>query len=162
MDLKSDMCNETIESLLKDGFYHILPSFFKMLAVLCERGTDFRLIFRTFGSDTANVVTEFNTFCNGEHPLFTKYFRWVFSIELSMINNNYYFKGTHTTPNWNWNCRNLVLVLFARGHCHRMFILLMWLAIRCLFHFTFNFIFSYFCVFIDFFNSDGASSFRVL
>eukprot|EP00597_Dinobryon_sp_UTEXLB2267_P004380 CAMPEP_0170075336 /NCGR_PEP_ID=MMETSP0019_2-20121128/12491_1 /TAXON_ID=98059 /ORGANISM="Dinobryon sp., Strain UTEXLB2267" /LENGTH=297 /DNA_ID=CAMNT_0010286239 /DNA_START=140 /DNA_END=1030 /DNA_ORIENTATION=- len=74
-DLQSDTLKGTIYDLLKDGNYHILPSFFKMLATLCERGTDFRLLLRTFGSDTANVVAEFNAFCQGIHPLFNKFYR---------------------------------------------------------------------------------------
>ena len=56
--------------LLSNGTYHILPSFFKFLIELCARKIDFRILFRTFGADSANVVSEFNTFCEGKHPLF--------------------------------------------------------------------------------------------
>lgn len=60
----------SLDSLLAGGVYHILPSFFKMMTVLCQRGMDFRILFRTFGADSANVVSEFNAFCQGQHPLF--------------------------------------------------------------------------------------------
>ena len=45
----------SLGDLLSGGVYHILPSFFKMMIVLCERGVDFRILFRTFGADSANV-----------------------------------------------------------------------------------------------------------
>lgn len=50
--------------------YHILPSFFRLLLTLQEKSIDYRIIFRTFGTDTNNVVEEYNLFCRGEHPRF--------------------------------------------------------------------------------------------
>ena len=60
----------SLDGLLAGGVYHILPSFFKMMTVLCQRGVDFRILFRTFGADSANVIAEFNAFCQGWHPLY--------------------------------------------------------------------------------------------
>lgn len=31
---------------------------------------EFAIVFRTFGKDLENVIYEFNSFCNGEHPCF--------------------------------------------------------------------------------------------
>jgi hypothetical protein len=53
-----------------DGFYLIMPAFFRFLSVLAERDLDFRLVFRTFGHDIDSVVSEYNMFCSNTHPLF--------------------------------------------------------------------------------------------
>lgn len=53
-----------------DGFYLIMPAFFRFLSVLAERELDFRLVFRTFGNDIDSVVSEYNLFCDNSHPLF--------------------------------------------------------------------------------------------
>lgn len=34
------------------------------------QGQDFKLVFRTFGSDITDVVKEMNLFATGQHPLF--------------------------------------------------------------------------------------------
>lgn len=57
---------ETSESESK--FYQIIPAFFKMIAFLNESECDFRIVFRTFGDDILNIISEYNSFCNGEHP----------------------------------------------------------------------------------------------
>lgn len=60
-----------LPSFLADGYYHILPSFFFLINQLVRSKVDFRIIFRTFGVDLANVVEEFNSFCEDRHPFFS-------------------------------------------------------------------------------------------
>mmetsp|Transcript_9336 Transcript_9336/g.15378 ORF Transcript_9336/g.15378 Transcript_9336/m.15378 type:complete len:380 (-) Transcript_9336:5-1144(-) len=52
------------------GYYHILPSWFRMVDYLVEQRIKFKILFRTFGVDIANVCEEFNTFCEGRHPAY--------------------------------------------------------------------------------------------
>jgi hypothetical protein len=54
--------------MFSDGFYHILPSFFRFVDYLVSNRYDFRIVFRSFGVDTGNVVREFNMYCEGNHP----------------------------------------------------------------------------------------------
>jgi hypothetical protein len=56
--------------MLSSGVYHIIPAFFNMVIELDRREWDFRIIFRTFGVDIANIAKEFNMFCEGKHPLY--------------------------------------------------------------------------------------------
>lgn len=65
--------NEDIKNrFYKDGYYHILPSFFHLINYLIEQQDilDFRIIFRTFGIDIIEIAQEFNMFCEGKHPFF--------------------------------------------------------------------------------------------
>lgn len=55
---------------LKDGYYHIIPSFFRLVEYLAEMNTEFNILFRTFGVDIENVCSEFNLFCTGGHPAY--------------------------------------------------------------------------------------------
>jgi len=47
---------------------HIVPSFFQLLLFLQEEDLDFTIVFRTFGSDMADVAAELNLFATGQHP----------------------------------------------------------------------------------------------
>lgn len=60
----------SLAPILDSGYYHILPSFFKLLSYLHQKKCDFRIIFRTFGTDIERVAEELNTYCEGNHPLF--------------------------------------------------------------------------------------------
>ena len=53
-----------------EGKYHLIPSFFRTLMYLKKQKREFAVVFRTFGSDSENVIHEFNKFCSGEHPCF--------------------------------------------------------------------------------------------
>lgn len=55
---------------LSSGCYHIIPSFFRLVEYLAEQNLKFNILFRTFGSDIANVCDEFNLFCSGGHPAY--------------------------------------------------------------------------------------------
>ena len=59
-----------IKTILQSGYYHIIPSFFKLISYFHENNMNFRLIFRTFGTDIEKVKDEFNLYCQGKHPLF--------------------------------------------------------------------------------------------
>lgn len=54
--------------LFQSGTYYLLPSFLHCLRTLIEQGTDFQLIFRTYGTDIAEVAEEMNLFATGKHP----------------------------------------------------------------------------------------------
>jgi hypothetical protein len=41
-----------------------------LLIFLKKSKKEFAIVFRTFGQDLENVIYEFNSFCNGEHPCF--------------------------------------------------------------------------------------------
>ena len=72
---KSDT-HSAVATLLQGGYYHLLPSFFKLVESLNEKKQkgllDFRILFRTYGHDISNVVAEHNLYCSGEHPLFSR------------------------------------------------------------------------------------------
>lgn len=55
---------------LSSGYYHIIPSFFRLVEYLAEMDIEFNILFRTFGVDIENVCSEFNLFCTGRHPAF--------------------------------------------------------------------------------------------
>ena len=59
-----------MKEVFSNGFYHIVPSFFKTLIYLKKMKRDFAVVFRTFGSDLDNLIWEYNKFCTGEHPCF--------------------------------------------------------------------------------------------
>lgn len=64
-------CGSTAElPVLASGYYHLIPSFFRVIEYLAEQNIEFDLLFRTFGYDIDNVCEEFNMFCTGQHPLF--------------------------------------------------------------------------------------------
>lgn len=49
----------------------LLPSFFFLLLELKRAGRSFTVVFRTFGTDIdSDFEREFNSFCEGQHPLF--------------------------------------------------------------------------------------------
>lgn len=69
-DINKKESTTIIENIIQSGYYHIIPSFFKLISYFHENDIDFRIIFRTFGSDIDKVKEEFNIYCEGNHPLF--------------------------------------------------------------------------------------------
>lgn len=57
-------------ALFGEGYYHLIPSFFRTLMYLKKNKREFSLVFRTFGNDKEHFTYEFNRFCSGEHPAF--------------------------------------------------------------------------------------------
>ena len=56
--------------VLASGYYHIIPSFFRLIEYLADNNIEFNILFRTFGIDIENVCEEFNIFCSGKHPAY--------------------------------------------------------------------------------------------
>lgn len=56
--------------ILDSGYYHLLPSFLKLISYLHQKKCDFQIILRTFGIDIQRVAEELNMYCEGKHPLF--------------------------------------------------------------------------------------------
>jgi len=54
--------NETIDykTLLMNGRYHLIPSFFSLIRSLKKSKREFAVVFRTFGADIKGVIAEFN------------------------------------------------------------------------------------------------------
>ena len=52
------------------GCHQLLPSFLHLIRALKTEGRSFSLSFRTFGGDSAGVIKEYNSLCEGRHPLF--------------------------------------------------------------------------------------------
>jgi hypothetical protein len=52
----------TFKEAFRNGKYKIIPSFFKLISKLQETQRDFTIIFRSFGSDLTNAITEFNSY----------------------------------------------------------------------------------------------------
>mmetsp|Transcript_22083 Transcript_22083/g.42145 ORF Transcript_22083/g.42145 Transcript_22083/m.42145 type:complete len:331 (+) Transcript_22083:375-1367(+) len=48
----------------------IIPAFFQLLIKLKAERRSFSVIFRTFGKEMEEVVLEFNSFCEGRHPMY--------------------------------------------------------------------------------------------
>eukprot|EP01063_Lacrimia_lanifica_P037970 TRINITY_DN7960_c0_g1_i1.p1 TRINITY_DN7960_c0_g1~~TRINITY_DN7960_c0_g1_i1.p1 ORF type:complete len:348 (+),score=99.99 TRINITY_DN7960_c0_g1_i1:69-1112(+) len=48
--------------------HYLLPAFFHTVAALTERGADFAVVIRTFGTDCPEVVEAINEFAAGRHP----------------------------------------------------------------------------------------------
>jgi hypothetical protein len=64
--------NENNLSFLSNGFYQIVPSFFKLLVELEQKKVEYSIVFRTFGEDTPKIAEELNLFCEGKHPICSK------------------------------------------------------------------------------------------
>ena len=53
---------------LRDGKRFLLPSYFRLLETLIDRGGPFLIVLRTFGNDLEAVVAEHNAWAMGTHP----------------------------------------------------------------------------------------------
>lgn len=47
-------------NFLKNGKYYLVPSFFKLIEKLKKAKREFVIVFRSFGSDIKNAISEFN------------------------------------------------------------------------------------------------------
>lgn len=59
-----------LSELFSEGKAFILPVFFKTVLALKKAKKEFAIVFRSFDSNLADVVYEFNKFCNCEHPCY--------------------------------------------------------------------------------------------
>ena len=60
----------SFKKLYEKGYYFIFLSLFITMIRLTRDERDFAIVFRSFGTDTDDVLVEFNEFCKGNHPLF--------------------------------------------------------------------------------------------
>ena len=73
--------NEKFKQLYENNYRFIFPSFFNLMIELQKQERSFIIIFRTFGKDYSDLSLEFNSFCEGKHPLY----------------KDIYFDGTHNS-----------------------------------------------------------------
>lgn len=81
------------KELYKNGYIFIFPSLFRLMIELQNANRVFTIIFRSFGHDFDKVIKEYNSFCEGDHP--------IFSGELG--NEKYpkkFFNGTHNSKDY--------------------------------------------------------------
>lgn len=86
------------DSIYKEGYYFTFLSLFRTMIELQKQKRDFSILFRTFGNDSFSILSEFNAFCEGKHPLF------------SGENPDYpkhYFDGTHGSLDYRINTQNI-------------------------------------------------------
>ena len=79
------------KELYLNGYIFIFYSLFRLMIELQNKNRIYTLIFRTFGTDFDDAIKEFNSFCEGEHPIF------------SGENEKYpkiYFNGTHNSKDY--------------------------------------------------------------
>ena len=58
------------KNFYENNFKFIFPSLFHLMIELKKQGRIFTIIFRTFGKDFSDLSFEFNSFCEGKHPLY--------------------------------------------------------------------------------------------
>ena len=58
------------KDLYQNDYIYIFPSVFRTMIELQSQNRIFTIIFRTFGFDFDEVINEFNSFCEGNHPLY--------------------------------------------------------------------------------------------
>lgn len=66
-----DLNKDPLKEIFRDGKYHILPSFFKMMINLKKLKREFAVVFRSYDAEMQNLIYEFNKFCEGNHPCFS-------------------------------------------------------------------------------------------
>jgi len=63
---------EAQASGLKGSTFVMLPAFFHLVSALQDQGRKFAIVFRSFGDDHEKIKTEWNSFCELRHPVFSK------------------------------------------------------------------------------------------
>ncbi|XP_001627047.3 uncharacterized protein LOC5506319 [Nematostella vectensis] len=96
-------------------YYRIVPSFFKLITNLIEKGQEFSIILRTFGGDGETALQAVKLFIDGLHPVFG--FPEGKSLDVSFT--PYQITGceeglsVRTSDNKKLNCPEKVYVLFS-------------------------------------------------
>ena len=91
------------KDLFYNSYIYIFHSFFRLMIELQKNNRIFSIIFRTFGLDFDNVIKEFNSFCEGGHPIFNgeggdeKYAK-------------YYFDGTNGSKDYRIKDNNIGVI----------------------------------------------------
>jgi hypothetical protein len=53
------------------GYIFVVHSLFRLMIELQNKNRIYTLIFRAFGTDFDAAIKEFNSLCEGEHPIFS-------------------------------------------------------------------------------------------
>ena len=88
-------------NLFKNGYIYIFHSLFRLMLELQKQNRLFTIIFRTYGIDFDDVIKEYNSFCEGTHPVF------------SGKNENYpkiFFDGNNGTKDYRINENNIGVI----------------------------------------------------
>ena len=89
------------KDLFHNGYIYIFHSLYRLMLELQKNNRIFTIIFRTFGYDFDDVIKEFNSFCEGGHPVF------------SGQNENYpkkYFDGTNGSKDYRIKDNNIGVI----------------------------------------------------
>ena len=70
IDKENSLYEDFYKNLYVNGYNFILPSLFRLMIELHNQKRVFKIIFRTFGKDFNDLKLEFNSFCEGKHPIF--------------------------------------------------------------------------------------------
>eukprot|EP00928_Gymnodinium_smaydae_P016291 TRINITY_DN16089_c0_g1_i1.p1 TRINITY_DN16089_c0_g1~~TRINITY_DN16089_c0_g1_i1.p1 ORF type:complete len:3624 (+),score=981.26 TRINITY_DN16089_c0_g1_i1:76-10947(+) len=68
------MSKEAAEAGLEGPVYCIFPALFHLVAHLVRTNQQFAILFRSFGQDHTRIQAEWNAFCEGRHPVFSRLF----------------------------------------------------------------------------------------
>ena len=89
------------KDLFKNGYIYIFHSLYRLMLELLKNNRIFTIVFRSFGFDFNDVIKEFNSFCEGGHPVF------------SGKNENYpkkYFDGTNGSKDYRIKENNIGVI----------------------------------------------------
>ena len=91
------------KDLFQNGYKYIFPSLFRLMIELQKQNRIFTLVFRTFGLDFDDIIKEYNSFCEGSHPIFSG----------EIDNEKYpkkYFDGTHNSKDYRIKENNIGII----------------------------------------------------
>ena len=89
------------KDLYLNNYIYIFHSFFRLMIELANKNRTFVVIFRTFGYDFDDVIKEFNSFCEGGHPIYNG------------ENESFprvYFDGTHNSKDYRIIDKNIGII----------------------------------------------------
>jgi hypothetical protein len=66
----TETASHTHKNSSSEKFHYLVPSFLNLLKHLHDTRRQFTLVFRTYGQDLPELVTHFDEFCEGKHPLY--------------------------------------------------------------------------------------------
>ena len=103
------------KEIYDNDYIFIFPSLFKSIVELISQNRIFTIIFRTFGLDFNDVIKEYNSFCEGTHPLFNDSYKNYPKIKLNGENGSKDYRITERNIGiiyrFDENINNIYLVL---------------------------------------------------
>ena len=103
------------KELFLNGYIFIFNSLFRLMIELQNKERIFSIIFRTFGFDFDDVIKEYNSFCEGGHPIF------------SGDNGQYpkkYFDGTNGSKDYRIKVNNIGIIYRFDEHINNICLVL--------------------------------------